>query len=138
MRYSKLWLLPLLLATMSAAVGGARADGDRDGGLLHRWFHHHHHPAPRYLPAPGYYQPPPNYYQPPPVYYPPPPPVYYQSPPPVYYQQPAPYSPYGKHTPAHECSTQAGECQLPGPEFAGRGCKCFFPGYGNIRGIATP
>lgn len=137
MRFSKLWLLPLLLAVMSAALGGAKADEDGGSGVLHRWFHHHH-PGPRYLPAPGYYQPPVTYYQAPPtVYYQPPPPVYEQ-PPPTYYVQPAPYSPYGKHTPAHECRTQAGECQLPGPEFAGRGCKCFFQGYGNIRGIATP
>ncbi len=107
---------------------------------MHRWFHHHHRPpqtyyqqAPVYNPAPQVY-----YQSAPPVYYEPAPPVYYQAPPPVYYQQPAPYSAYGKHTPAHECRTQAGECQLPGPEFAGHGCKCFFQGYGNVSGVATP
>ncbi len=80
-----------------------------------------------------------QYWPPQPQYYPAPPP------PPAYggygaYAQPQYGDPYARprsRRVANTCSTEVGSCQLPGPMFEGKGCKCFFGGYGKVQGIAV-
>ena len=114
-----------------------------------------------YRPQPQVYRPQPSYQPPvtayrhperrwehphryrPPVYFPPvqPPQVYYPDPP-VYVE---PYPVYGDYTPAYRprrssvianyCETEIDTCELPGPAFVGKSCRCFFPDYGKVPGV---
>lgn len=112
-----------------------------DGAFMFHKFHgfHHHQraqffqgerPVVPYYPAQPYY---------PPVYAAPP---FYSVEPDYGNPQqgfvPAPYSPYGRHTVANYCVTQVGQCALPGPQFAGRHCTCYFPDYGKVSGESVP
>ena len=81
-------------------------------------------------------------------------PQYYSVPVPVptpYYYTPAPdYAdePYynNDYTPAYReprsrvtanyCETDVGTCDVPGVMFTGRSCKCWFDGYGTVRGVS--
>ena len=42
--------------------------------------------------------------------------------------------PHHKYQIAKVCLTYVGQCELPGPMFVGRGCGCYFDGYGTVRG----
>jgi hypothetical protein len=65
-----------------------------------------------------------------------PPPRRY-APPPVY-DDPG-YAPRtSRYQQGRVCSTPYGTCELPGPMFVGKGCKCNFPGYGKVGGRAAP
>ncbi len=79
----------------------------------------------QFFPSP--YQQAPRYYQPPP------PPPYYSP-----YQQPYPAQPrVDRRRVVNYCETQVGTCQTPGPTHLGRGCNCYFSGYGKVPGFAV-
>ncbi len=81
---------------------------------------------------------PPRYsrpYYPPQPYYPPArPPVYVEPEVEYYPRQPR----VSRYTTANHCATEMGTCQTAGPMRVGRGCNCFFPGYGKVPGQAVP
>ncbi len=63
---------------------------------------------------------------------------YYQ--PPQYAPQPQ-YSPYpqqrqSRFQQANYCATPYGACELPGPMFVGKGCRCSIAGVGRVSGSA--
>ena len=85
-------------------------------------------PVQVYVPQPvPYYDPPQTVYVDPPVYNDPPDDGYY-----------TPAYPARRHAIAKYCETDAGSCELNGPTFAGRSCRCWFPEYGKVPGVAVP
>ncbi|MBV1701743.1 MAG: hypothetical protein KGQ46_07995 [Hyphomicrobiales bacterium] len=141
MRNSSSILSTAVFVVLLAFGGAAMARPVGDGAAIFHKFHgfRHHHQAQFFQgerPVVPYYPPQPYY---PPVYSAPP--VYSVEPDYGYPAEgfvPPPYSPYGRHTMANYCVTQVGHCTLPGPEFAGRHCTCYFPGYGKMSGQSVP
>ena len=85
---------------------------------------------PRYRPAPQVY------------FQPSPPQVYYRDPPdyvelyPVYGGYTTAYRPRRSNVIANYCETEIDTCDIAGTMFVGRSCRCYFPGYGKVPGVA--
>ncbi len=71
------------------------------------------------------------------------PPQYYPQRPAYEYRQPPAYDPYApprrqsRFQQGNICATQYGTCELPGPMFVGKGCRCNVPGVGRVPGTAA-
>lgn len=67
----------------------------------------------------------------------------YYAPQPQYYQQQPAYDPYApqrrqsRYQQGNACATQYGTCDLPGPMFVGKSCRCTIPGVGRAPGTAV-
>jgi hypothetical protein len=65
---------------------------------------------------------------------------YYQQQPQPYYQPQQQYYPQprqSRYQQGNICATPYGVCDLVGPTFVGKGCRCSLPGVGRVSGAAA-